>query len=362
MKVFLFCLVIFMTLPSATPKTERFIDQVPVRSSGRLVIITLDGVRWQEVFRGADPSLLGDVEYTADTSSMNLLYGGESGDERRKRLMPFLWSVISRKGQLYGNRDLRSRMNVSNIYSFSYPGYHEMFTGNTDLAISSNKKKHNPHKNVLEYLNGKKDFSGKVAAFTSWDVFPYILGQKRNGLLVNSGYDNMEENGSATFAAVNQVQSDVINEHVGTRKDQLTFITAKEYMAKNNPSVVLMGLGESDEYAHSGHYDNYLESISKADQMIAELWNWIQSTPGYKNNTSLLVTTDHGRGSKHDQWTSHGFFIKGSSQTWMALMGPGVDPVGECRNGKQLYQQQLASLMANLVGEEFGDGSLLTKK
>ena len=350
-----------MTLPSAHPPPPDLLDASLIRPSGRLVIITLDGVRWQELYKGADPDLLTDTEYTADTSSINLMYGGETEELRRQRLMPFLWNVLSRKGQLYGNRDLHSRMNVSNIYSFSYPGYHEMFTGNTDLAISSNKKKHNPHINVLEYLDGQELFTGKVAAFTSWDVFPFILGRKRNKLTINSGYENMEENGSATLAAVNEVQTDVITGHAGTRKDQLTFITAREYMAKQQPSVVLLGLGEADEFAHSGRYDLYLQSLAKADQMIAELWNWIQSTPGYRNNTSILITTDHGRGSKHDQWTSHGTFIKGSSQTWMALMGPGIEPIGEIKNGKQLYQQQLASLMAGLVGEKFGDNELLTK-
>ncbi|MET0635737.1 MAG: alkaline phosphatase family protein [Chitinophagaceae bacterium] len=362
MKLFFSGLLFLLILPSAQSPSDRLIDRIAIKPSGKLIIITLDGVRWQELFNGADPELMSDPEYTPDTSTMNMLYGGATDNVRRERLMPFLWNIVSRKGQLYGNRELHNRMNVSNLYSFSYPGYHEIFTGNTDLAISSNKKKHNPHLNVLEYLNSRKPFEGKVAAFTSWDVFPYILGKKRNGLVINSGYENMEEEGSATIAAVNRVQTEVLTEHYGTRQDQLTFITAKEYMAKQKPGIVFIGLGETDESAHSGRYDLYLESLNRADRMIGELWNWIQSTPDYKDNTSILITTDHGRGSRHDQWTSHGTFIKGSSQTWMALMGPGVEPLGEMKDGKQLYQQQLASLMAGLVGERFGEGELLTKK
>lgn len=61
----------------------------------------------------------------------------------------------------------------------------------------------------------------------------------------------------------------------------------------------------------------------------------------------------HGRGSKENKWTSHGEFIKGSSQTWMALIGPGIRPMGEIKDNEQLYQQQLAQTIAHLLGEDF---------
>ena len=354
-KIFLSCLVILFIFPSAHPPLYSTATQVPVRPSGKLIILTLDGVRWQEIFRGADPALLTDVTYTSDTSTMQMLYGGMDEKSRRQRLMPFLWNVVAGKGQLYGNRDLRNMMNVSNIYRCSYPGYHEIFTGNTDLAISSNKKKHNPHENVLEYLNGREAYAGKVAVFTSWDLFPYILGTERNKLVINSGYQQISETGSAVFASLNEVQTAVDNNEAGTRQDVLTYTLAREYLTKQRPDILFMGLGEMDEFAHAGSYDLYLEAINRADRMIAELWNWVQSTPGYRNNTSLLITTDHGRGSRHNQWTSHGTFIKGSSQTWMALLGPGIEPTGESNHKDQLYQQQIASLIAGLVGENFGE-------
>ena len=39
--------------------------------------------------------------------------------------MPFLWSVIARQGQIYGNRDKGSPAKVANGKNFSYPGYNE---------------------------------------------------------------------------------------------------------------------------------------------------------------------------------------------------------------------------------------------
>ena len=69
-----------------------------------------------------------------------------------------------------------------------------------------------------------------------------------------------------------------------------------------------------------------------------------------------MITTDHGRGSRTDKWSSHSSFIRGSSQTWLALLGPSVEPLGEIKDNQQLYQQQIAGLIAELVGEEFQGG------
>jgi arylsulfatase A-like enzyme len=228
-----------------------------------------------------------------------------------------------------------------------------MFTGNTDISVSSNKKINNPNINVLEYLNNKPAFNGKVVAFTSWDVFPYILNTERNHLPVNSGYKSFDNDNSHVQQIINTVQSDIITDKTATRYDQLTFLTAMEYLQEYHPRVMYLGLGETDEFAHQGRYDLYLDRANQADKMIAELWHWVQTTPGYKDNTTFIITTDHGRGSRNSKWTSHGEFIKGSSQTWMAVIGPRIKPLGEIKEEGQLYQQQVAQTISHLLGEEF---------
>jgi hypothetical protein len=327
----------------------------PLPTSGNLIIITIDGLRWQEIFTGADTLLLNDESETPDPSTINILYGGNNGIERRQKLMPFFWSLIAQKGQVYGNRLLDNKVNVANAYAISYPGYNEILTGTTDPNVATNRKYHNPNINVLEYLNAKPGFNGKVAAFSSWDVFPYILNEKRNGLPINSGYEPAATN-SSTQTIANRVQEEAIEEKSGTRYDQLTFITAKEYLQKHSPRVLFLGLGETDEFAHDGRYDLYLQQAHSIDQMISELWHWIQTTPGYKNNTTILITTDHGRGSRKSKWSSHGSLIRGSSETWLAVIGPGIAPLGEMQDNQQWYQQQLAQTIAGLLGEKFEPG------
>ena len=291
-------------------------------------------------------------EYTPDAETINALYGAPSRLERRKKLMPFLWNVIAEKGQVYGNRSLNNKVNTANLYARSYPGYSEMFTGKTDAFISSNDKINNPHRNVLEHLEDMPDWKGKVVAFTSWDVFPFILNEQRSGMLVNSGYENGEDlHPSSHQVLLNKVQDDIVLNKRATRYDELTFLSAKEYIRANFPKVLFLGLGETDEFAHEERYDLYLAQANKVDAMIAELWHWVQTTPGYKDNTTFIITTDHGRGDRN--WSSHGGLIRGSSQAWMAVIGPGIAALGEVKEGEQIYLQQLAPTIAGLAGEEF---------
>ena len=365
MKNILTCLIVFSSVPllqqqKSSQRFSEIIHQVSqtTKPAENLFIITIDGFRWQELFTGADESLINDITYTPDTALTKMLYWSDNEKERRQKLMPFFWNVLSKKGQLFGNRHFDNKVNTANIYTFSYPGYNEIFTGNTDLLVSSNKKKWNSNANVLEYLNAKDEFKGKVVAFTSWNVFPYILNEERNGMMINSGYENMDEQDSSSAQSlINKVQSDAVYNKGGTRHDQLTFLTAKEYVQQHKPKVVFVGLGETDEYAHSKRYDLYLQQANQADRMLGELWQWIQTTPGYKNNTSLLITTDHGRGKMDKNWTSHSTFIRGSSQTWIAMIGPSIEPLGEVKNDQQLYQQEIAGLIAGLVGEKFEPGN-----
>jgi hypothetical protein len=351
MKNILVSFLLLTTLPFS-PRYEADPGK-PLPVANNIVVITIDGFRWQEVFNGADSLLISDAAYTSDTAYCKMLYWASTADERRKRLMPFFWNILAAKGQLYGNRDFDNKVNTENLYSISYPGYNEIFTGTADVSISSNRKYKNPNINILEYLDSKPSFRGRVAAFTSWDVFPYILNAERNEVMINSGYKTMGGKVSQGQEMINKVQQEGVYEKTATRYDELTFLTAKDYLQQYHPRVTFIGLGETDEFAHQHRYDLYLEQANKTDKMIAELWHWVQTTPGYKNTTTFIITTDHGRGSRAAKWASHGEFIKGSSQTWLAIIGPGIGPEGEIKVEQQFYQAQLAQTIARLLGEEF---------
>jgi hypothetical protein len=328
--------------------------QTSIPKTRHLFVITIDGFRWQEIFTGADPLLVSNDEYVRDTALTRQLYWDSTPELRRRRLMPFFWTVIAEKGQLYGNRLFSNKVNVKNFYKISYPGYNEIFTGHTDRISSPNLPINNKNVNVLEYLNASAEYHGKVAVFTSWNVFPYILNETRSGLPVNSGYEKLNEENDTAAGMIDSVQGTMPPSK--TRYDLLTYLSAREYISRHHPSVLFLGLGETDEFAHAGRYDLYLQHAANIDRMIADLWYAVQTDPYYKDSTTFLITTDHGRGWKSNKWTTHGFWAKGSGDIWVAMLGPGILPEGEIKTPGQVYQKQLAATMATLLGDPVAPG------
>jgi len=318
-----------------------------------IFIIAIDGFRWQEIYQGADPGLIFNRKYVSDTSLMRQLFWDENPAERRSKLLPFFWSVIAERGQLYGNRAFGNKVNVKNIYKISYPGYNEMLTGYTDPRIILNIQHNNRNINVLEFLNRQKDFEGKVVAFSSWNMFPYILNAERSKLAINSGYELIAHNPcDSTFRFIDEVQENVVHK-TNTRYDWLTYLSAREYIEQNHPRVVFLGFGETDHFAHQGRYDMYLQRANAIDKMISDLWYEVQSDPFYKDQTTFIITTDHGRGRNTETWFTHLFFIRGSGQTWLAMLGPDIAPLGEMKEDLQIYQKQVAPTVAHMLGQQF---------
>jgi len=320
--------------------------------SQNIFIITTDGFRWQEVFTGADSSLIGNPAFVQDTSLIRQLYWDSTADLRRKKLMPFLWTTIAKEGQLYGNRQYQNQVDVSNIYKISYPGYNEMLTGYPDPVFIPNVPLRNRNTNILEYLNQKKEFAGKVASFSSWNIFSAILNSRRNKFPINSGYESLPDDSSLNNEIINDVQAKVLHKK-NTRYDLLTYLGAREYIEKNLPRVMLIGFGETDEFAHERQYDMYLQQAAQVDKMIAELWYYVQTNPFYRNKTTFIITTDHGRGKNPNAWYRHGILTAGSGEAWFAVIGPGIAPRGEIKYNQQNFQKQMASTIAEILGESF---------
>lgn len=331
--------------------TSIFALAQPPNKTKNIFIVTIDGIRWQEIFKGADEGILNQERFTSDIGLAKLMYFDSTLEQSRRKLLPFFWNVIVKQGQLFGNRSYNNEVNVANFYKFSYPGYNEIFTGYPDLDVNSNAPINNLNQNVLEYLNSLDEFKNKVVAFTSWNIFPYILSKQRSGFPIYSGYDSIDENGNPDLHIFNKAQENLITEKTGTRLDELTFMAAKEYINITKPKVVFIGLGECDEDAHHGEYDKYLQHLNEADKILQELWYYIQTTPEYKDKTTLIITTDHGRGKR--KWTDHDMLIRGSGDAWLAIIGPDTLPEGEIQSAQKIYQKQIAATISKFLGYNF---------
>ncbi|MEL6672911.1 MAG: sulfatase-like hydrolase/transferase [Bacteroidota bacterium] len=318
-------------------------------------LITLDGLRWQEVFGGAVDSLIEDPTFTKDREDINTRFWAPNKEEARKKLMPFFWTTLVEQGQIHGNRWEKNRMNCYNAYWFSYPGYNEILTGFADSAINSNAKKYNQNQTILEIANQQEPFAGKVAAFGSWDVFPYIINDQRSGIPVNAGFRKAEGTDlSQMEETLNLLQDQVPSPWATVRLDAFTHHYMMEYVKKNHPRLVYISYGETDDFAHDGRYDHYLRSAYQTDQWIKAIWEYVQADPFYRNNTSLLITTDHGRGtSPMGEWKSHGTTIRDSYQIWMAAIGPNIPAKGEVKTESLLFQKQIAKTVMAMLGFDY---------
>lgn len=325
------------------------------RETQNVILITLDGLRWQEVFGGADEALMnkenGGVE---DVDALKRAFWRDTPEARRAALMPFFWGVIAPQGQVFGNAHKGSAAKVTNGKNFSYPGYSEILCGFPDPRIDSNAKRPNPNVTVLEWLNQKPPYRNRVAAFCSWDVCPFIINRERSGVFVNAAHEPVPDgNLTERQALLNRLMLEITPPWGGVRWDALTFYSAMEYLKKHKPRVLYLAFDETDDYAHSGRYDRYLESARRADDFIKTLWETIQSMPEYRGKTSLVITTDHGRGDAPTAWKGHGENVQGAENIWIAALGPDTPAFGERTNVETVTQSQIAATLAALLGEDY---------
>ena len=323
------------------------------RKTQNLIFVMTDGLRWQEVFRGADPALMGDAGGVSKLEELKRLYWRGSTEARRDALLPFLWQTIASGGQIYGNRDLGAEAYVTNGLNFSYPGYNETLCGFPDPRIRSNDNVANPNVTVLEWLNRKNGYHGKVAAFGAWEVIASIVNGERAGFVTNAGYAPFTAAPvTARLELLNRLKEE-------TRMwddepfDSFAFDTALEYLKLHKPRVLYLSLGETDDWAHEGKYDLYLRAAHRVDQYLKELWETVQSMEEYRGKTTLIFSTDHGRGDAPVEWKSHGEKIPRSKYTWMAFLGPDTPALGERANIAPVTQSQIAATLAALLGEDY---------
>lgn len=315
----------------------------------------MDGMRWQEVFGGLQSQLLtkdagGVSEEGAATATRR--FGAAGAEERRQKLMPFFWTVVAAHGQIFGDPSRGSIARVTNGLWFSYPGYNEMLSGSADPRVDSNDKRPNPNVTVLEWLNHRPSFAGRVAAFGSWEVLPWILNVDRSGIPSNGDGRPIADPSTERERTINEFADDLPPYWGETRFDAPTGFGALEYLRKHHPRVLYVMLGETDEWAHGRRYDLYLDAAQRNDRFIRRLWDAAQAMPEYANRTALVLTTDHGRGDSGSDWTDHGRKVPAAERIWMAVMGPGVPPLG-LRSDGTVTQSQIAATIAALVGEDY---------
>lgn len=200
--------------------------------SPEIILITLDGVRWQEIYQGTD----------------SLLYKDKISS---RELFPNLYNRFVDQGIAIGATE---PMVASGPNFISLPGYLEITRGYPSSDCQTNSCDPILHESIFFWFNS-------AAVFSSW--------QNIRKAVPNKDY----------------IYIDIESKY---RKDYLTEKAAIDYLNCHDPNFIWISFGDMDEWAHANNYNNYLESLKYADKFIGVIVNKYP-------NSNIIITTDHGR-------------------------------------------------------------------
>lgn len=324
-----------------------------------LVLVTLDGVRIEEMFGGVDIEILKASARNRPVEDTELYkqFWAPTPEERREKIMPFFWKTLMRDhGSIAGNPNKGSIAKLTNRHRFSYPGYSEILIGRAhDDVIDSNSKRQNPFPTSLEFLKTKLGLTKEqVAVFASWDVFDFIAEHTPGSLTINCGFTPYD-NAADEIKKLNQLQQETSTPWDSVRHDAYTFRFAMAHVRAHTPRVLYLALGETDDWAHDERYDRVIKALQLTDDYLQQLWNYLQTHPEYRDQTTILVATDHGRGITPATWPHHGSKVEGAENVWLAVISPDCSLRGEWKSAGTIYQNQIAATLCRFVGLDYSE-------
>ncbi|HSO38080.1 MAG TPA: alkaline phosphatase family protein [Labilithrix sp.] len=298
----------------------------PIASAGPaprvdpVVVVVMDGVRWQEIFRGADPVMLAAA--------------GKAQAMRRRpvapeALAPNLHALLAERGAALGAPG-RSTIRASGPRFVSLPAYREIFSGASSLDCLDN---HCPRITRPTMVDELRDRGGRAAVFASWTPIAFAAARHAEGVVLSAGQGDTKEEpwpGDGDF-----------------RPDRSTAKLALDHLERERPDFLFVGLGEPDEYAHRGDYLGYLDAIAAADAVVGEIVEALRRMGARGARTHLFVTTDHGRAST---FRDHGGAYPESAPVWLVASGPQVRARGAIVTDEPARLADLAPTMRTLLG------------
>jgi hypothetical protein len=277
--------------PSEDVEVDSRVPEDAETSHPRIVMITIDGVRWQDIFVG--PHLY------------PLIYKGKAISARD--LLPNLYQHFVDEGMVVG-RD--SPFLATGPAHISLPGYLEIMRGHPSFDCQTNDCEPKIEETMADLFETS-------AVFGSWDTIRKTVGKNSDKFVVNCGRNYR----SAGWKQLGLPDSTSFPEYWDPlyRPDSLTQQAVLDYLKNNNPQFLWVSLGDTDEWAHAGNYDKYIESLVEADKFVGQMVNQLSS-----KDTTFIITADHGRSK---DWRSHGWDVE-SSKDWLMLSGRKVPKKG----------------------------------
>jgi len=281
-----------------------------------VILVVLDGARWQEVFVGADPQLSAASGVPASSADA---------------LMPHLHALVADRGSALGAPGQGPPIAASGPNFVSLPGYTEIFSGRRRHDCADNDCAPARFPTVMDQARALSSRPSDVAVFASWDKIERAASVDPASLVVSTGRSSTSHEESlrdvdATRDPLDRgAHADPFPGHGDFRPDRFTAALALGYLEAKRPRLMFLGLGEPDEYAHEGNYAGYLASLRAADATLGEIFAILGRMGARGEHTTVIVTADHGRGR---DYRFHGRAFPESGRVWLVAAGGGIEVRG----------------------------------
>lgn len=313
----------------------------PSRQTRQIVLLTLDGVRWQEVFLGADPKL-------AAAAGLSL-----SGITDTAGLLPNMHERFFEGGIVIGAPGEAGGIFASGPHFISLPGYLEILRGRTVPSCLSNDCPPIREPTILDEIRALPGSSREdAAAFSSWHEIVRAASGDPGSVVVSTG----KTQGSVSELSWADPHCDrlLVEGQNGSREpggaayrpDRHTASVALCYLAAVRPKMLWIGLGDTDEHAHRGDYAAYLDALRFADDFVGAIFDQLANMGEYGQTTTVIVTTDHGRGP---EFPDHGDHIS-ASRVFLFMAGGSVPGRGIIGTERAHRLADIAPTIRKLLG------------
>jgi hypothetical protein len=282
--------------------TDSSPGQPAIRSAAQLqnvILITIDGVRDREFF--GKPVVHNPV--------------------KSKYVFEQMWTEHGHEIATWGDRSSGSTMTTGNRYQVSQPGYLTMLTGR-DTGCANNDCPFTREETVFDGIQRAHGLSyNDIAVFSSWATIRKTVTASSKPFFVNCAITPVDDGtGDRIFEELNKKQANDVPSW-GARSDRYTWAHAMHYHSKYRPRVLYISLNDSDEWGHKFRYDKYIKILRTYDKWLTSLFAKLDAMGEYGKNTTVLITTDHGRGRYLLDWGNHGPKVKGAEYVWAAARG-----------------------------------------
>lgn len=298
--------------PAAPPApTVAVVPAAPLPPAAEaVVLVTFDGVRWQDVF--------------------------DDGAEAR---LPNVYG-LARRGAAIGAPG-HGAIVASGPSFVSLPGYVEILTGHR-AACADNDCPGVDRETLVDELRADGD---DVAVFASWERIARAAARRNDGFALSTGRSVAHDVDPKLLA-----EGAAVGPWPGGgdfRPDRFTARAALTHLETRRPRFLFLSLGDTDEYAHHGDRDGYLNALRESDRVVGELVATLGRMGERGQHTTVIVTTDHGRA---ESFRDHGGAWPESARVWLVAAGAGIPTRGFARSEETRALADLAPTVRALLG------------